>query len=333
MRIEAKYYSKEGPVVVCGLCPNRCRLLEGQTGACRSRKVIDGILYSMSYANPCAIHVDPIEKKPLYHFFPGSNTFSLGVAGCLLHCKNCQNYTISQAFPEAIETDSFPPEDIVVECIARHCGSISYTYTEPFAFFEYTLKTAKLAKSVGLRNIIVSSAYVNEEPLSELIPYLDAANIDLKCFSPSIYKSLCKGDLEVVLRNIKILNDSNVWLELTNLIIPGYTDDLKMIKRMCQWLVANGMERVPIHFSRFFPQYRLENIEATPLETIEKAVMVAKEAGLRYVYSGNVATPSDTYCLQCNAPLIKRIGYSVEVAPFFTGQCPQCNGQMDGQFL
>ncbi len=332
MRIEAKYYSKEGIAVVCGLCPNRCRLMEGQTGLCRSRKVINGALYSMSYANPCAIHVDPIEKKPLFHFFPGSETFSLGVAGCLLHCQNCQNYTISQAFPEALETVTFPPEDVVSECFARHCDSISYTYTEPFAFFEYTLETAKQAKSAGLKNIIVSSGFVNEEPLRELMPYIDAANIDLKCFSHPIYKSLCKGDLEVVLRNIKIIHESNCWLELTNLVIPGYTDDLDMIGRMCQWLVINGMERVPLHFSRFFPQYRLENVEATPLKTIEKAVMLAKEAGLRYVYSGNVAAPSDTHCPHCNTPLIRRMGYSVWVDPSFTGQCVKCYSLIDGRF-
>lgn len=332
MRVEAKYYSKKGATVVCGLCPNHCRLSEGQTGPCRTRKMIDGILYSMSYANPCAIHIDPIEKKPLHHFFPGSKTFSLGVAGCLLHCKNCQNYSISQAFPEELQSRFFSPEDIVAECIARQCDSISYTYTEPFAFFEYTLETAKLAKSKGLKNIIVSSGFVNEEPLRELIPYLDAANIDLKCFSHSVYKNLCKGDLDVVLRNIKILNNSNVWLELTNLIIPGYTDDFEMIEQMCGWLMSNGLERVPIHFSKFFPIYQLNHIEETPLEIIENAVMAAKKAGLKYVYCGNIASPSDTLCPKCNTTLIKRIGYTVQVIASFTGQCPKCNCHIDGRF-
>lgn len=333
MGVEAKYYSKEGAVVVCGLCPNRCRLSEGQTGPCHTRKVIDGILYSMSYANPCAIHIDPIEKKPLYHFFPGSDTFSLGVAGCLLHCKNCQNYSVSQASPEEMQLYSCSPEDIVADCIARQCDSISYTYTEPFAFYEYMLEITKLAKSKGLKNIIVSSGFVNEDPLHELIPYLDAANIDLKCFSHTVYKTLCKGDLDVVLWNIKILNKSHVWLELTNLIIPGYTDDMEMIKQMCGWLMSNGLERVPIHFSRFFPQYQLSQVDETPLETIEEAMMAAKNAGLKYVYSGNVASPSDTFCPQCHTALVRRIGYNVQVMASFVGRCPKCNYPIDGCFL
>lgn len=332
MRIEAKYYSKSKDIIVCGLCPNQCQLTEGQTGACRSRKVIDGILYSMAYANPCALHIDPVEKKPLYHFFPASYTFSLGVAGCLLHCKNCQNHSISQVFPEEMQSDFFPPEDIVAKCIKNHCDSISYTYTEPFAFFEYTLETAKLAKQKGLKNIIVSSGFVNEEPLRELIPYLDAANIDLKCFNQQIYKSLCKGDMDIVLRNIKILNKSMVWLELTNLIIPGYTDDIEMIKRMCDWLFINGLESVPIHFSKFFPEYLLTNIDETPAETISQAMKLAKEAGLKYVYSGNIASPNDTICPQCNTTLIKRKGYSVHILPSFTGHCPVCNYHIDGRF-
>lgn len=332
MRIEAKYYSKKGSTIVCGLCPNQCRLSEGQTGACKSRKVMDGKLYSMSYANPCAVHVDPIEKKPLHHFHPGSFTFSLGCAGCLLHCKNCQNYTISQAFAEEMPTRFFPPSEIVDECLASHCDSISYTYTEPFAFFEYTLETAKLAKTKGLKNIIVSSGFVNEEPLRELIPYLDAANIDLKSFSHETYKTLCKGDLDVVLRNIKILNESDVWLELTNLVIPGHTDDLEMIPRMCDWLMQNGFERVPMHFSKFFPDFRMEKVKETPLETIEKAVDIAKKAGLMYVYSGNVSLPSDTLCPHCNTPLIKRNGYHIQVLSSFSGQCPECKRVIDGRF-
>lgn len=332
MRVEAKYYSKSGDTVVCGLCPNQCRLSEGQTGACRARKVIDGILYSLAYANPCALHIDPIEKKPLHHFFPGSQTFSLGVAGCLLHCKNCQNFSMSQAFPEEMNLEAIPPEAIVYRCIGSRCDSISYTYSEPFAFFEYTLETAKLAKLKGLKNIIVSSGFVNEEPLRELIPYLDAANIDLKCFSQQVYRQLCKGDLDVVLRSIKILNESSVWLELTNLIIPGYTDDMEMIEMMCDWLMKNGFERVPIHFSRFFPEYLLGDVEETPVEVIRRAVEVAKAAGLKYVYSGNVAAPNDTLCPQCNATLIKRRGYSVQVVPSFTGICPECGCRIDGHF-
>lgn len=332
MKTEAKYYTKKGTMIICDLCPNQCRLSEGQIGLCRARKMIDGVLYSMSYANPCAIHVDPVEKKPLHHFYPGSNTLSIGVEGCLLHCKSCQNHTISQAFPNEEPSELYSPEDIVTKAKARHCESISYTYTEPFAFFEYTLETSKLAKENGLKNIIVSSAYVNEAPLMELIPFIDAANIDLKCFSASFYKEFCKGDLDVVLRNIQILNKSHVWLELTNLVIPGYTDDMELISEMCYWLMANGFERVPIHFSRFFPDYKLIDIGPTPIETVKNAVKIAKKSGLKYVYSGNIAEPSDTFCPDCDTSLIKRTGYHVEILPQFNGACPKCNCQIDGLF-
>ena len=245
MRVEAKYYSLFDDKVYCHLCPNSCRLTEGQNGPCRTRKVIDGKLYTLAYGNPCSIHIDPIEKKPLYHFYPGTNTFSFGVAGCVLHCMNCQNHTISQDFPTELPLFLYTPEFIVSECQNKGCQSISYTYTEPFAFFEFTLDVAKKAKDAGLKNILVSSAYVNEEPLKELLPYIDAVNIDLKCFSNSLYKKLCKGSLDPILRNLKIIRDSNAWLEITNLLIPDWTDDMYMIELMCRWLYSNGFEHVP----------------------------------------------------------------------------------------
>ncbi len=332
MRIEAKYYHFANNKIVCTLCPNECRLTEEQIGACRARKVIDGRLITMAYANPCAVHIDPIEKKPLNHFYPGSNTFSLGIGGCLLHCKNCQNFSISQSYPEDLQQSTFLPEEIIAECKSVRCNSISYTYTEPFASFEYTLDTAKRAHCNGIKNIIVSSGYVNEEPLRELIPYIDAANIDLKCFSRQVYKDLCKGDLDVVLRNLKILNQSSVWLEITNLIIPGYSDDMETIELMCGWLIANGFENVPIHFSRFYPEYKLEHLPPTPQKDIEQAVSIAKNSGLRYVYNANIHAPNDTECPQCHTSLIKRNGYNVQIIAAFTGICPKCGNIIHGRF-
>ena len=265
MRREALYQSRiDDKTVQCNLCPRQCKLTDGQVGSCRTRKVFGDKLFTISYGNPCSIHVDPIEKKPLYHFYPGSNTFSLGVAGCILHCKNCQNYTISQTSPNEIPGFPFPAEVIVKECIGTKCDSISYTYTEPFSFYEYMLDIAKIAKQKDIKNILVSSGYVNEQPLRDILPLFDAANIDLKCFSNDIYRNLCNGTLEPVLRNLKIIKESGVWLEITNLVIPDWTDDLEMIEIMCGWLVANGFENTPLHFTRFAPMFYLKDRIPTP---------------------------------------------------------------------
>jgi pyruvate formate lyase activating enzyme len=332
MRVEAKYYSAIDGTIHCQLCPNNCHLTEAMTGPCRTRKVIDGRLYTQSFGNPCSIHTDPIEKKPLYHFHPGSNTFSIGVAGCLLHCKNCQNHTISQTFPNDMPLFSYTPDIMINECIKRGCHSISYTYTEPFAFFEYTLEIAKLAKKSGLKNILVSSAYVNEEPLKELLPFIDAANIDLKCFSDSVYKKLCKGSLEPILRNLKIIREAGLWLEITNLLIPGWTDDMDMIELMCGWLATNGFEKVPLHFSRFYPMFEMENVPSTPIATMENAANIAKQAGLLYVYCDNIEKPNNTYCPNCQNLLIQRLGFDISVNIAFKSRCPKCDYLIDGVF-
>ncbi len=286
---KTKYYEKlNNGKVECTLCPHQCELSNGQTGICNARKNINGELESLTYGKPVAIHIDPIEKKPLYHFLPGSTTLSFGTAGCNFHCKNCQNSSISQASPDSIGFNAATPEQIVATAIKNNCKSISYTYTEPTVFYEFMLETAKLAHEKGLKNVMVSNGYINPEPLKELIPYLDAANIDLKCFNDSLYRKITTGNLQPVLNTLTTLKNSNVWLEITNLIIPGYTDDLKMIEEMCDWLVANGFQEVPLHFSRFFPSYKMQDIEPTPIETVEKAAQIAKSKGIKYVYLGNV---------------------------------------------
>lgn len=286
---KTKYYEKIGnQKVKCTLCPHYCELSNHQTGLCNSRQNRDGEMVSLTYGKPVAIHIDPIEKKPLYHFLPGSSTLSFGTAGCNFHCKNCQNSSISQSSPEMVEYTDATPEQIVATAIKNNCKSISYTYTEPTVFYEFMLETAKLAHEKGLKNVMVSNGYINQEPLKELIPYLDAANIDLKCFNDSLYRKITTGSLHPVLNTLKTLNDSNVWLEIANLIIPGYTDDMEMITEMCDWLVANGFEEVPLHFSRFFPSYKMQDVEPTPIETVEKAAQIAKSKGIKYVYLGNV---------------------------------------------
>ncbi|MDY0314998.1 MAG: AmmeMemoRadiSam system radical SAM enzyme, partial [Bacteroidales bacterium] len=276
------------------------------------------------------IHIDPIEKKPLYHFLPGSSSFSLGTAGCNMNCKNCQNSEISQNSPLQLEYIEATPEQIVASAKKNKCESIAYTYTEPTVFYEFVLETAKLAKENGIKNIIISNGFINPEPLKELIPYLDAANIDLKAFKDSIYRDITSASLEPILNNLKILLDSDVWLEITNLIIPNHTDDMEMIAEMCDWLVENNFAETPLHFSRFFPSYKMQNVPPTPVATVEQAAQIAKSKGIKYVYLGNVhQEEGNTNCSNCGQTLIKRKTYKTETNEF-SGKCKNCGEIING---
>lgn len=328
---KAKYYEKlEGGRVLCKLCPHECKLSEGKLGFCKARKNVNGELISLSYGNLVAIHIDPIEKKPLYHFMPGSTSFSIGTAGCNLSCKNCQNSEISQSSPLQLERIKATPEQIVEAAKKNNSASISYTYTEPTIFYEFVLETAKLAKKNGIKNIIISNGFINPEPLKELIPYLDAANIDLKAFDDSIYREITSARLEPILNNLKILRDSGVWLEITNLIIPGHTDDMQMISEMCEWLVENGFAETPLHFSRFFPANKMMHVPPTSVETVEKAAKIAKSKGIKYVYLGNVhQEEGNTICPKCGKTLIKRKTYRTEIDGF-SGKCGSCGEVING---
>lgn len=328
---QAMYYQKldEG-LVQCTLCPHGCVLSEGRMGRCKARQNVNGELVSLSYGNLVAVHIDPIEKKPLYHFLPGSSSFSIGTAGCNMNCKNCQNSEISQSSPTQVRYIRATPEQIVASAINNKSESIAYTYTEPTIFYEFVLETAKLAKKAGIKNIIVSNGFINPEPLKELIPYLDAANIDLKAFNDSIYREITSARLEPILNNLKILRDNGIWLEITNLIIPNHTDDMEMISEMCQWLVDNGFSETPLHFSRFFPAYKMQNVPATPVKTVEQAAQIAKSKGIKYVYLGNVHNEEgNTLCPKCGKTLIKRNNYHTETDGF-KGKCSNCNEEING---
>ena len=286
---ECRYYQRgEDGTVECQLCPHHCRITEGKTGRCRSRRNHDGILISEVYAKPCALAIDPIEKKPLYHFHPGTTCLSIACTGCNFRCLNCQNHDISQASPEDVTHDDLTPEQVVNLCLKHHCPDIAYTYTEPLTYIEYVIDTARLAHEKGLWNILVTAGYVCQKPLTDLLPYLDAANIDLKSFSDDIYQRVSGGRLSVVLDTILAMKKAGVWIELTNLVIPGINDDMDMIRRMCRWMVDNGMEETPLHFSRFFPRYRMQDIPPTPVQTLHTAREIAFDEGVRHVYLGNV---------------------------------------------
>ena len=328
----AIYYIETPKGIKCKLCPQACELKEGETGDCRTRVVKDNKLYTIAYGNPCAIHIDPIEKKPLYHFLPASSAYSIATAGCNLACLNCQNWTISQLSP--LETRNFDlmPDITVKECIKNKCQSIAYTYTDPIAFYEYTLDTAMIARQEGIKNVFISAGYINEAPLKEIAKYLDAANIDLKSFDNKIYEMLNAGTLEPVLETLKILRDEGVWLEITNLLVPTWTDDMDMIKKMCAWLVENGFENTPLHFSRFHPMYKLTNLPSTPHKTLKDAHAVALSEGMHYVYIGNVpgSGAENTICHHCGELVIERKGYRILSNNIRGGNCSKCGNPVPG---
>jgi pyruvate formate lyase activating enzyme len=246
------------------------------------------VLVSEVYAKPCSLAIDPIEKKPLYHFHPGTTCLSIACTGCNFRCLNCQNHDISQVAPEDVDHYNLTPEQVVSLCLKYHCPGIAYTYTEPLTYIEYVMDCARLAHEKGLWNILVTAGYVCQEPLADLLPYLDAANIDLKSFSDEIYQRVSGGRLQPVLDTILAMKKADVWIELTNLVIPGVNDDMDMIRRMCGWIVDNGLADNPLHFSRFFPRYKMQDVPPTPVQTLKEAKRIALDEGVRHVYLGNV---------------------------------------------
>jgi pyruvate formate lyase activating enzyme len=317
----------------CQICPNECTLQEGEVSDCHNRKVFNGKLYTMAYGNPCAVHIDPVEKKPMNHFKPGSTAFSIATAGCNLACLNCQNWTISQTSPDKTENYDMMPDQVVAQAQKYNCNSIAYTYSEPITFYEYVLDTGKIAHDEGFSNILVSAGYIHQEPLVNLCKVIDGANIDLKSMDDSIYLKLNAGKLEPVLNCLKTMKDEGVWLEITNLVVPSWTDDLDMIKRMCQWLVTNGFDNTPLHFSRFHPQYKLQRLAATPVQTLENAWNIARAEGLKFVYIGNVPGnhATDTICPNCKEIVVERSGYTIKKYKISKdSRCMYCNTLIPG---
>jgi pyruvate formate lyase activating enzyme len=317
--------------VQCELCPNGCVLDEGQHSRCRARMNKGGVLYSIVYGKPCAVHVDPIEKKPFSHFLPGTTAFSIATAGCVLSCKFCQNWQISQARPEDTDTYDLPPDEVVRKAIFYECRSVTYTYTEPTVFYEYMYDTAVIAKKYGIKNTMHSCGYINEKPLRKLSKYLDAANVDLKAFTEDYYNRICNGSLKPVLNSLVVLKQEGVWLEITNLVIPTLNDDIKTIREMCRWILKNLGSDTPIHFSRFFPQYKLDNLPPTPLEILIEARKTAMDVGLKFVYIGNIRHEGEnTYCPKCKKMLIERVGYFVKQNNIVNGKCKFCGTSIAG---
>jgi pyruvate formate lyase activating enzyme len=324
--IEARYWTaREDGIVECELCPHHCVLSRGQAGICMGRVNEEGKLYSKNYGHLVSAALDPIEKKPLYHFHPGSPILSVGPNGCNLSCPFCQNWEISQG---EVRTSFVSPEELVESAGRDGSIGISYTYTEPFIWYEYVLDCSKLAKEKGLVNVLVTNGFVEEEPLKELLQYVDALNIDLKSMNESFYKKLCKASLAPVLRTCKIAK-KHCHVEITNLLIPGENAETKEVEELVHWVASNLGKETPLHFSRYFPHYKMTT-NPTPEATLRAAYETGKKE-LLYCYLGNIfaANGSNTHCPVCDNVLVERSGYSVNVSGIKKGKCSNCGRTAD----
>lgn len=327
MKKEAKFWKTlNSKKVQCVLCLHKCKIDEGKTGICEVRKNEGGKLYSLIYGSCSSMAVDPIEKKPFYHFHPGTNAFSVGTVGCNFKCKHCQNYGISTAKPDHSHLRDITSESVIEHVKNNNCQGIAWTYNEPTIWYEFSLDSSKLAKKHGLYTCYVTNGYIGEEPLKEISPYLDAMNVDVKAFTDDFYKNICKASLEPVLNTCELAKELKIHLELTYLVIPGYNDSLDEIKKFCNWVAEKLGNNVPIHFSRFHPDHNMTDVKATPIDTLLKIYDVAKNAGLLFPYLGNVphGDYENTICPKCENVCIKRHGFSTDLKGITNGKCTNC---------
>jgi len=332
MQKEAMLYEAlEDNKVQCHLCAHECKIAPSKYGICGVRQNTDGTLQTLVYGKAIAANVDPIEKKPLYHFLPGSQSYSIATAGCNFKCGFCQNWNISQLSAKngAIPGQELLPEKVVSEAQKTGCASISYTYTEPTVFFEYAFDTAKLAKEAGLYNVFVTNGFMTRQALDTIKPYLNAANVDLKSFSDDYYRKYCKGRLEPVLESIKHMRELGIWVEVTTLVIPGENDSDAELNDIAGFIAQVDVD-IPWHISRFHPDYKFSDHGATPVDTLTHAKQIGIARGLRYVYLGNVASDSDTYCYSCGNTLIKRAYFSGKSSGMKNGRCASCGSTIAG---
>jgi len=328
----ASHYRKlSNSIVQCELCFRRCLIPNGGAGHCTNRRNEDGRLYNVVYERPCAVQIDPIEKEPQFHMLPGSHILCLGTAGCNFKCSFCQNWPISTRSIEETGYLDFPCEDVVRQA-SRSSLSISFTYNEPTVAYEYLHDTVKLARDVGVRSLFHTNGGMNPDALRDLLRYVDAVTVDLKGFSAGFYRATSTSDLAPVLETLKIIKQHKIWFEIVNLVIPTLNDDLKMIREMCVWIRDNLGEDVPLHFNRFFPAYKLQNLPPTPIETLEAARRIALEEQLSYVYIGNVPghVANSTFCPSCGARIIHRKHFSVIENSVREGSCGSCGHKIPG---
>jgi pyruvate formate lyase activating enzyme len=336
MIVGAKLYKiLDDKNVHCYLCNHHCRIKNSKFGFCGVRQNRGGKLYTHVYGEAIAVSTDPIEKKPLYHFLPGTTSFSIGTIGCNFRCGFCQNWQISQVSPgegKGMGGDSLLPKEVVKHAKEEHCQSISYTYTEPTIFFEYAYDTARMAKEEGLFNVFVTNGYMTTEALKMIHPHLDACNVDLKSFSDDFYKKICHGRLGPVLTSIRAMKDLGIWVEITTLVIPGQNDNEEQLRDIARFIAGVDPD-IPWHISRFHPDYQFSYLEATSVEVLNNAYSLGKEEGLRYIYIGNVpGGVTETQCPKCRSPLIRRHGFFVEQNQVKNAVCPSCGKGIAGVF-
>ena len=316
--------------VKCSLCAHNCNINSGKVGICGVRKNENGTLYTMIYGSTSSLASDPIEKKPLYHFYPGSYAFSMGTIGCNFKCSHCQNFRISTAKTDFPYLKEITPEQVVALAKQQNCQGVSYTYNEPTIWHEFAFDSAKLVKKEGLYTCYVTNGYISEEPLKELSKYLDAMNIDVKSFNEDFYKKVCKSRLEPVLNTCRLANELDIHIELTYLVIPGYNDNIEDIRNFCRWIVEKLDENTPVHFSRFHPDYNMTDVQMTPIETLLKTYKVAKEEGILFPYLGNVyhGEYENTYCPKCGNISIERNNYSISLDGLNENNCSKCGNSL-----
>jgi pyruvate formate lyase activating enzyme len=333
---KASLWEKTDSKIKCKLCARNCLIEENKTGICRVRKNIDGELFSLNYGKLIAVHTDPIEKKPFFHFLPGSLAISIASAGCNFFCAYCCNYEISQIYhngQKEIVGESYTPEQIVKLALENNCRSISYTYTEPTVFFEFCFDTGTLARKKGLMNNFVTNGYLTEDTIKEAKKFLDAAVVDIKgCLEPKFYQKYVKiPKVEPILNCIKVLYENGIWVEITNLIVPKIGESVQHFKKFVKWVADEVSDEIPFHILRFSPTYKLDYLPPTPVETLEKMMKIAKEFGIKYVYIGNVwgHESESTYCPDCGEVLIKRYGFYVDKINLENKKCPNCGGRIN----
>jgi pyruvate formate lyase activating enzyme len=332
---EAMFYEKvDGQDVRCLLCPRQCVIPDGKAGFCRNRENRRGKLYTIVYGKPTVVDIGPIEKAPLYHFIPGHFRLCLTCASCNLRCKHCQNWHLSQSRSEDQTRYAYTPEEMVKRAEKQGLFSISFTYTEPTVYYEYLYEISSLAKQAGMKTSIVSNGYINRDPLVKLLKVLDAVKIDLKGFSETFYEEVCSATLAPVLESLHIVKKEKVWLEIVNLVIPTLNDDPELINEMCRWFKENLGLDTPLHFTRFFPNYKLTHLSPTPVSTLESAYEIAKKNGLRYVYIGNVPghIRNSTFCPFCHRKVIHRTNFDISEVKVVRGKCKFCNAPLDGKW-
>lgn len=334
--VEARFYDKlENNKVRCRLCPRECVLRDGKRGYCGVRENRGGTFYTLVYGSVCAAHADPIEKKPLFHYLPGSLAFSVATAGCNVRCKFCQNWEISQALPEKVSAEFLPPKKIAEKAAKSGCLTIAFTYSEPVVFSEYLIDTADAGHEEGIRSIVVSNGYIQEKPMRAIWGRMDAVKIDLKAFSESFYRKVVSAQMKPVLDSLVTLHSLNKWLEIVYLVVPTLNDSDQEFRGLANWVKSNLGAEVPLHFTQYYPAYLLKNLPITPVATLERAKTIADAEGLHYVYIGNVAghPAENTYCPQCKRMLVERSGFEIRRMLISNGACPFCTQAIPGVWI